>query len=156
PVGEIVDDLSIGNQIVTDTDAWAPFIVDVVQHTYEMVELNYGRLIADILEIRNSQNSGYRQNKIQEVYVQLDEPFKEWIASLDKDMPKNEALRNWDVILHQVLSDEADYLLSEASDRDYRGIEISMKTGNKKRIKNIASVMSNFHNRLDEALKGVE
>lgn len=156
PVGEIIDDLNVNNQIITDKDAWAPFIVDVVQHTYETVELNYGRLIADILEIRNSQNTGYRQNKIQEVYVQLDEPFKEWMASLDKDMPKNEALRKWDIVLRQVLSDEADYLLSEASDRDYRGIEISMSAGKKKRIKNIVSVMSNFHNRLDEALKGVE
>lgn len=143
PVDEITDELKIDEFILTDTreNQWIPIVNDAVEHTKEVINKNFRRLIADIAEIRNidpNLRSGFISRKVSELYYVIDTPFREWLASIKPDDNKDQKVLEWRRALKALIIREAEKLLNEVSSRDYLGI---VKNEN---VKNIATVFNSF------------
>lgn len=87
-----------------------------------------------------------KSKKVEELYYKLNEPFKDWLVSINKEDEKNKKIREWRVTLKSLVINEAREMVSQANTRDYRGIE---KDG---KIINIATIYNKFINILNKTI----
>ena len=98
------------------------------------------------MTVRNDKSKTFKNQKIEELYYKLNEPFKVWLASIEKNDDKNKKTREWRDELKSLVKNEAKTIIFEASSRDYRGIE---KDG---KVMNIATCYNKFINILNKTI----
>lgn len=148
PVDEIYDDMAIKEMVLSDTykNGWVPRINDEVELTKKVVSGIFGYFISDLMTVRNDKSKTFKNQKIEELYYKLNDPFKEWLASIEKNDDKNKKTREWRDELKSLVKNEAKTIIFEASSRDYRGIE---KDG---KVMNIATCYNKFINILNKTI----
>ena len=148
PVDEIYDDMAINEMVISDIDrdGWVHRINNEVELTKKVVGGIFGYFISDIMTVRNDKSKDFKNQKVEELYYKLNEPFKEWLASIEKNDDKNKKTRQWRDELKSLVKNEAEKIIFEASSRDYRGIE---KDG---KVMNIATCYNKFINILNKTL----
>ena len=140
PIEEIIDSFNINNYILTDVieSGWVPRINEAVELTKMVVERTYRNFISDIREIRNLSSKDFVENKVEELYFSIDQPFRNWLTDLTPDDGKDEKIFYWMKVLKRIVLDEANVVLSQAGPRDFTGITKDNKT------KNIATAYNSF------------
>ena len=98
------------------------------------------------MTVRNDKSKDFKKQKVEELYYKLNEPFKDWLVSINKEDEKNKKIREWRVTLKSLVINEAREMVSQANTRDYRGIE---KDG---KIINIATIYNKFINILNKTI----
>lgn len=148
PVDEVFDSLAIREEVLTDIDkeGWVPLIDSEVNLAKKVVGGIYGYFISDLMTVRNDKSKDFKKQKVEELYYKLNEPFKDWLASINKEDEKNKKIREWRVTLKSLVINEAREMVSQANTRDYRGIE---KDG---KIINIATIYNKFINILNKTI----
>lgn len=141
PVDEVVDYLNINDMIITDLseNGWVQRINDTIEETKEVVEYTYKKLIRDIQEIRNIDKTDFVNNEVENMFFIIDKPFRDWISSITIDDQKDDKIFEWRIILKKLVHEQANYVVSQGSPRDYTGIYI------KEKFKNIALSYNEFN-----------
>ncbi|MGX7107631.1 type I-E CRISPR-associated protein Cse1/CasA [Hutsoniella sourekii] len=149
PVDEVCDRLNIDDFVVTDIqeDHWVPRINETVEKTKRVVEFTYRNFLLDLKEIRNASSNDFVNERVSELYFQIDGPFREWLASINKGDDKDQKTIEWYDQLAVIVRDQVDHLLSKAGPRDYTGIVKEEK------LLNIATAHNKFTYYLNRALK---
>lgn len=148
PVDEVFDSLAIKEEVLTDIDkeGWVPLIDSEVNLAKKVVGGIYGYFISDLMTVRNDKSKDFKKQKVEELYYKLNEPFKDWLVSINKEDEKNKKIREWRVTLKSLVINDAREMVSQANTRDYRGIE---KDG---KFINIATIYNKFINILNKTL----
>lgn len=148
PVDEVFDSLAIKEEVLTDIDkeGWVPLIDSEVNLAKKVVGGIYGYFISDLMTVRNDKSKDFKKQKVEELYYKLNEPFKDWLASINKEDEKNKKIREWRITLKSLAINDAREMVSQANTRDYRGIE---KDG---KIINIATIYNKFINILNKTI----
>ena len=97
----------------------------------------------DIKEIRNYSNDGFVNNKIEELYSLIDEPFRNWIFEIDETSKKDESIFKWRKIFKKILIQSAQEILNQSNPRDLKGIKKEDKIKNVPMAYNIFEVKIN-------------
>ncbi|AXQ79724.1 type I-E CRISPR-associated protein Cse1/CasA [Streptococcus chenjunshii] len=149
PTDEIIDSLSINDFVVTDLEegGWVPRINDTVEETKKVISRTYKKYIDDIKEIRNISSNSFTSQKVEELYFKIDQPFRQWLASIQHNDEKDVKVMDWRKTLKNLVEDEAKTLLSDGGNRDYIGIVEG------KSVKNIATAYNEFSYWLSQNLK---
>lgn len=123
PVNEVVDTLMLHERLLTDLseNGWEQRIRDIVDLTNHVVRSTYGRFLYDIEDIRNLKKSGLTSKELARLYYVIDQPFREWIASIEPDKDREVQLNEWKKILKKLVKREADRLVAQAGPRDFTG-----------------------------------
>ena len=149
PTDEVIDSIFINDLVLTDLDegGWVPRINEVVEETKKIISRTYKTYINDIKEIRNISNGSYTQQIVESLYFKIDQPFRQWLASIQPEDDKDSKIQEWRVLLKKIVKAEAEVILHQGGARDYLGIQ---KDG---RIKNIATAYNSFDFWLRQQLK---
>lgn len=157
-IGEIYDSLIIDNEVLLDIkegdkvekSGWVKRISDEVIKVEEIIKFTIKKLAEDILEIRNLSNKNNKKefinSVIQEVYFDIDLPFREWLSSIKIDDKKEEKIALWRSILKKILIKKADSLIENAGNRDYLG-----KKGKNTKLINVPIAYNNFLHNINKA-----
>lgn len=151
PTDEIIDTLFVNEFVLTDLQekGWVTRINDVVEETKTVVSNTYRRFIKEIKEIRNIQSDAFTSQKVEECYFKIDQPFRQWLASIHYEDEKDCKVFEWRQKLKNIVLREAQTLLQEGGPRDYLGI-IDKDKGT---VKNIATAYDNFTYWLNQNMK---
>ncbi len=152
PTDEVIDMLNINDLIVTDIaeGGWVPRINDSIEETKKAVDETYKIFISEIKTIRNIKSKEFINQKVEELYFEIDYPFREWLSTIKVKDSKDKKVFEWRKILKTIILKEADKILAEAGPRDYMGIVKDEK------IKNIATAYNVFYKFLNVLLKTKE
>ena len=147
-VDEIYDSLSTNELVLSDIaeEGWISLINSEVNLSKKIVGGIFGYFISDLMTVRNDKSKDFKKQKVEELYYKLNEPFKDWLVSINKEDEKNKKIREWRVTLKSLVINEAREMVSQANTRDYRGIE---KDG---KIINIATIYNKFINILNKTI----
>ncbi|MEX2784515.1 type I-E CRISPR-associated protein Cse1/CasA [Streptococcus sp. H49] len=146
---EITDYLSINELVLADLEegGWVPRINDTVEETKKVISRTYKKYIDDIKEIRNISSNSFTSQKVEELYFKIDQPFRQWLASIQPNDEKDVKVMDWRKTLKNLVEDEAKTLLSDGGNRDYIGIVEG------KSVKNIATAYNEFSYWISQNLK---
>ena len=152
PIDEIYDFLMINDYVLTDVteSKWIPRIEDVVELTKVVVSKIFGKFLSDIAEVRNIKEGakqGLINSEIEELYFLIDDPFREWLRSIQVDDSKDEKIKEWNKKLCNVAINKAKNILYNASTRDLLGIKKD------DRIFNVVTAFNSFTYYLNQELK---
>ena len=147
PINEIYDTLNVKEDILTDLDDDGAVIriENIVEQTKKAVG-TYRTFINNIREIRNLESRKFVDDKVEEMYYLIDQPFKDWISSIDSNEQIPDKIIEWRKELKNLILRQADIILKQAGNRDYMGIEKNDK------ILNIATAYSSFRHFLLKTL----
>ena len=140
PTDEILDQLLISNYVLTDLeeDKWLVRINEAVDLTSEVVESTYRRYVDTIRKIRNIQGTSYVNTSVEDLYFKIDQPFRDWLASIEVNDSQSEKFKEWKDTLKDLVIKEGKSHMSGASGRDYTGIIEG------ERVVNIATAYNSF------------
>ncbi|WP_019776148.1 type I-E CRISPR-associated protein Cse1/CasA [Streptococcus sobrinus] len=149
PISEVFDTLSINELVLADLEegGWVPRINDTVEETKKVISKTYKKYINDIKEIRNISSNLFTSQKVEELYFKIDQPFRQWLASIQPNDEKDAKVMDWRKTLKNLVEDEAKTLLSDGGNRDYTGIVEG------KSVKNIATAYNEFSYWISQNLK---
>lgn len=124
PVNEIYDELIVNDLVIADKgrQGWVSIINDQVDLTKKAVSTTYRNLLKDIQKIRNVTSNTEINAGLEELYGEIDQPFKEWIRSIHPTDKKYEKVSEWQEIARTIIYQHAKKHLENTSMRDYRGI----------------------------------
>lgn len=152
PVNEIVDSFSIHEAILFEGgDAgWATRIEDVVEITKQVVEKTFGMFVKSVMDLRNIIDRRVSEKELEQLYFRIDNPFKEWLATLQPDDDKEERIAEWYDTLRQIVQRQADDIVREAGTQDYKGKVVNEK------FRNIMTAYNTFRYFLNQLLASKE
>ena len=129
---EIYDYLNINEYIATDLNSggWVIRIYDVVEETKQIINYVYKYYLNELKLIRNQQSDNFVEQRVENVYFLLNDPFKNWLMSIAIDDSKDQKIEEWRKTLEKIVRSEADKVLENANPRDYTGITIDDKNHN--------------------------
>ncbi|AMB99970.1 type I-E CRISPR-associated protein Cse1/CasA [Aerococcus urinaehominis] len=155
PVDELCDQLKIDDFVLTDVQEnhWVPRIYDTVETTKRVVGLTFRNFLLDLKEIRNLATNDFVNERVTELYYHIDEPFRDWLISIDKDEDKDKKVIEWYDQLACLVRQQVDHLLKQAGPRDYTGIIKNKKDDKDSKILNIAIAHNKFTYYLNKELK---
>lgn len=132
PVNEIYDYLNLNDYVATDLseNGWVIRIDDTINETKDIVETTYKRFLREIKLIRNQQSDDFINQNVENLYFLLNDPFSNWLKSINIDDSKDKKIREWRKTLEKIIRLEVDKILSIATQRDYRGVTVEDKTHN--------------------------
>lgn len=131
PTNEIYDSLNIKEELLTDLgdDGAVIRIEKIVDETKQAVG-NYRTFVNNIREIRNLESRKFVDDRVEEMYYLIDQPFKDWISSINSKDQIPEKIIAWRKELKDLILRQADQLLKKIGNRDYKGIEKNDRTMN--------------------------
>lgn len=152
PANEVYDRLDMGEFLLTDIqeDGWMGRINGIVDETKYVVDKIYGQFLINIKEIRKLKDYKFVNSHKEKLYMLIDEPFRDFIASIEKGDSKDDKEAQWRKTLKRLTLEEADQIIMQASDRDYKGIDKS-ESDNKEPM-NIVIAYNIFTSRLFKKL----
>ena len=156
PIDDISDYLQIADQLLfdQDTERWTIRIDAEVQLIKKLIEWHLKSFANHLNTIRNSKNAGFVDGVVQKAYFAIDQPFRNWLVSIDPTDSPEEKIRDWRGQLFAVLKDQADELVKNASKRDYLGRVIKKKESDQGKELNIAIAYSYFMHHLKKGVAG--
>lgn len=146
PVDEIVDDLFISEKVFLDKE-WVVRINETIEKTKTIVRSAFSEFIEDIREIRNINDRDFTYKKIEELYYSIDFIFRDWLLGLKLDDEKEEKIFEWNRILRKIVIDEANKVVKNANNRDFKGKKVDDG------MKNIATAYNYFIYSLNHKIK---
>ena len=148
PVDEITDYLYINDFVLTDVEerGWVPRINNVIERTKMIITTVYKRFITDLKNIRNISSNKFVNQKVEELFFVIDQPFRDWISYIEAGDSKDQKVAEWRSTLKKIILDQAEEQLEMAGNRDYLGIV------SKKSVKNIATAYNWFIYSLNKEL----
>lgn len=155
PVGEITDQLAMKEKVLTDVsdEGWLVRIANVIQDTKQAVQNIYGAYMSDISYLRNFHGNVFRKDQVEAVFAEIDYPFKQWLAAIEADDPKDETVRTWQQHLLALLLERGKTFLASASVKEYK-IKTMKRRGKQEYPLNIALAYDRFAARLRQKLTG--
>lgn len=156
PVDEIVDVLNLNEMLITDhgDDGWCVRVNEAVVLTKKIVEKVYRAYIHEIAIIRNigkdvkrkpdPKREAYIESQTEDLYAQIDGPFREWLEAIRPENDKDEQIHRWQDTLKRLVLQRAREILDAANHRDFIGI-----TDDNDHTKNIATAYNWFCARLN-------
>lgn len=126
PIDEIVDSLRINDTVLVDVDkeGWIVRITEAVDFTKDTIEKTYRIFLNDIIKIRKLPSThAFIQQQIEAMYYTIDQPFREWLASIRPNHTKVEKISEWQSILRKIVLTESEKHLENAGARDYLGVK---------------------------------
>ena len=132
PVGQVSDQIDIDHEVGKDLSekGWIDRISEQVILTQEIIDKDYERFVDSVVQIRFSSSKNGKepqksqiQNYLNKAYFAVDEPFKEWLASIKKDDKKEEKIKLWKQELKKIIESQVQDLIENASNIDYIGRE---------------------------------
>lgn len=140
PTDEILDKLVISNYVLTDLaeEGWIARINEAVDLTSEVVESTYRRYVNTIRKIRNIQGTDFVNSSVEDLYFKIDQPFRNWLASIRASDSQSEKFKEWKDTLKDLVIEEGKSHMRGATGRDYTGITEGDK------VVNIATAYNNF------------
>lgn len=148
PTNEIIDGLYLEGAIINDLEdqGWLLRINDVIDTTKDVVDKTYRSFVNDIKSIRNIEVSDFTSNYIEDMYYEIDKPFRDWLSSIDYEDNKDEKAKAWYKDLKGLVINQAEKIMENAGSRDFTGIV------EKDSVKNIATAYNNFIMRINQKL----
>lgn len=151
PIDEIYDNLHFHEVVFTDNtnDGWVRRINKEVEYTRSAIEFIYRQFLLDICEIRNRNKDDatkYADKCISHAYFLVDQPFRQWLANIKPKDSMNERCTQWRNTLYNILINEAEVMLKNATLRDFTGL-VGEKS-KKSPAKNIVIAYNIFTSRL--------
>ncbi|WP_391495766.1 type I-E CRISPR-associated protein Cse1/CasA [Gardnerella swidsinskii] len=151
PIDEIYDNLHFNEVVFTDNtdDGWVRRINKEVEYTRSAIEFIYRQFLLDICEIRNRNKDDatkYADKCISHAYFLVDQPFRQWLANIKPKDSMNERCTQWRNTLYNILINEAEVMLKNATLRDFTGL-VGEKS-KKSPAKNIVIAYNIFTSRL--------
>ncbi len=155
PTDEVIDSLSINDFIVTDLEknGWVDRINNEVEKTKEVISRTYKEYIDDIKEIRKARSDLFTSQKVEELYFKIDQPFRQWLASLQPNDEKDTRVLEWRETLDELVREEAELTLHSGGPRDYIGIVKRDPNKDSSEFINIATAYNKFNYCLNQNLK---
>ncbi|AWN61441.1 type I-E CRISPR-associated protein Cse1/CasA [Streptococcus sobrinus] len=152
---EITDYLFINEFVLADLEegGWIPRINDTVEETKKVISRTYKRYIDDIKEIRKARSDLFTSQKVEELYFKIDQPFRQWLASLQPNDEKDTRVLEWREILDELVREEAELTLHSGGPRDYIGIVKRDPNKDSSEFINIATAYNKFNYCLNQNLK---
>lgn len=126
PIDEVYDELNMDAMVLLDQseDGWMTRVYNEVEKTKYIVEQVYGGLLYNLEHIRYGRQVGVLINPEKEmVYAKIDEPFRQWLSSINVDDDMDEKIRFWREILRGIMLKEGEMLVEISGTRDFRGVE---------------------------------
>ena len=147
PVDEIADTLNMQERVLSDTgeNGWIIRINNTIADTKEVIDKVLRIFLSELFEIRNMDRSDISKY-VEQFYFRIDLYFRGWLEAIVIDNDKDEKENEWKSILKKSMKDYTDEIVSNATLRDYKGIE------NKGAVKNIATIYNSFLYRLNQKL----
>jgi len=65
----------------------------------------------DIKEIRNLSNSDFSKQMVELLYFKIDQPFRQWLSSIQMQDDKDAKIKEWRQFLKKAVKDEAESIL---------------------------------------------
>ena len=151
PIDEIYDNLYFNEVVFTDNtnDGWVRRINKEVEYTRSAIEFIYRQFLLDICEIRNRNKDDattYAAKYVNHAYFLVDQPFRQWLANIRPKDSMNERCTQWRNTLYNILINEAEVMLKNATLRDFTGL-VGEKS-KKSPAKNIVIAYNIFISRL--------
>lgn len=150
PVDETADSLKLNDMLlVGDEEEWVNRINDTVNDTKRIVERVFRQFLTDLAEIRNmntAQTDSFQKREIEELYQEIDEPFRQWLVRIKPDDSKEDKILKWKGILRKIVIRRVKDLVSQSGNRELTGIE--KDTG----ILNAATAYLSFMRRINKVL----
>lgn len=155
PKNEIYDSLNINDIIITEDEkaGWVQRINDTVEDTKDTISKIYYSFIEDIEKIRKLDSKDFVNRQVENLYYEIDAPFREWIESITPEDSKDEKIFQWREILYKIVKSHAYNLIKNANPRDFTGLIENKKTG-KKEMLNIPIAYNSFIFKLNKKLQG--
>lgn len=124
PVDEITDRLNINDMIITDQNegGWVVRINDEVQLTKDVIGKTYWRFLKDLETIRGLQQTVFVSEYIEEAYIDIDRPFREWLESLKPEDSIEQQMQGWNSRLKKIMEQEALKMIDNAGNKDFQGV----------------------------------
>lgn len=137
---EVLDNLVISNYVLTDLaeEGWIARINEAVDLTSEVVESTYRRYVNTIRKIRNIQGTDFVNSSVEDLYFKIDQPFRNWLASIRASDSQSEKFKEWKDTLKDIVIEEGKSHMRGATGRDYKGITEGDK------VVNIATAYNSF------------
>lgn len=132
PVDEIVDFLSIEEFIITDQleNGWVLKINEIIEKTKELIETSYKEYIKEIKDIRCIKVNSFENQKVEDLYFRIDNPFRKWLSSIQFCDRKERKTQEWYETLYSIMRSECESIIKNGTSRDYMGI---IKGGERKK-----------------------
>ena len=145
PIDEISDTLTMKERVLADIGdgGWVDRINKTVTDTKSTIDNVLRIFLLGLFEIRNMDKSGIPKY-IEQFYFRIDLSFRQWMESVDIGDDKDEKEIEWHNILKTAMKNYVDELVSNATLRDYKGIEGSGS------VKNIATIYNSFLYKLNQ------
>lgn len=143
PVDEICDFLNLNDFILTDLEEnhWVPRINETVEQTKKVVGFTYRNYLSDLLKIRNKKDTGEMHQQVETLFKQMDQPFREWLRSIEISDSKDKKIVQWYDQLFKIVKNQAEWHVLHASRRDFIGV----KEGDQGESFNIISAYNKFY-----------
>ncbi len=151
PVDEYYDYLNMSEYVLMDVvkAGWVPRITDEVENTKGIIEKTLGGFVREVKTIRNISNNDFTNKILREAYYVIDQPFREWLTSIEAKKNKEEKVEEWRQQLKNLMIEQANKLVETAGSRDYRGV-MNNRTD---KYTNIAIAYNNFIYWLNQGLR---
>lgn len=129
PIDEIHDELSINALVFADTkeNGWRSRIFDQVELTKDVVEGPYQNFISALQQMRGRKVEPALTLKVEEMFFQINQPFKEWLSKLSSNTDKEEAVSQWKRTLKKLVWNQAKKDMGNPRGRDYLVTEVKIK-----------------------------
>lgn len=123
PAAEFIDGMKINVAVLFDDDktrAWPVRIEDMVDLT-QKVGSYYYEFTQNVATFRNlSSKSEFASEQSAIFYERINQPFLDWLASLDIEQLQTEKLNEWKKEVDSIARDVANNLLQDASPHDFQ------------------------------------
>lgn len=128
PAAEFVDGIRINVAVLFDenkVNAWPVRIEEMVDLTQKIGSCYYmfAKNVADLRTMSDSKQ--YASEKSAVFYERLNQPFLDWIASLNTEQLQVEKLNNWKKEVKSIARDVANELMQNATPKDFKNKSIS-------------------------------
>lgn len=128
PIDEITDMLSMNELIaIDDTDnGWLVRINDIIENVTKPAVEIYRYFLQDIADIRamdSKKKTVFVSVETEKFYQKLNDPFNNWLASIQPGDEKAIKEEEWHDTLKRLLLAQGEKVMHTASIRDYRGIQ---------------------------------
>ena len=140
---EINDYLSIDDYVLIDIQesGWIYRIEAEITLIKYLVDKILGSFLNDLAKLNNSRNNSIASTIKREAYFQINKPFREWLTSLKVDDQKDEKVSNWRSDLKKILLEQGKKMVSNPSNREYKGI---VTTDSKNEVVNIVTLYNKY------------
>lgn len=158
PVDEYYDALKMSDHVLLDIieEGWVPRITAEIEKIKSIIEKTLGGFVREVKVIRNINKDDFTNKILQKAYYEVDQPFREWLSSLDVSQSKEEKIEEWRHQLQLIMIDQANKLAETAGPRDYKGV---ITDENSEKYTNIAIAYNKFmywlHQNLELKKRGI-